>query len=344
MNVNPIFAQNVDYVFYAQQAVERFSIERQISMSMSHGGLTTNEKGESTLIPSDDAINIFQKIPGTPAYWKVFRNELYGRLEQKGPFHWFFTLSCAEMRWACVLIEVLKVLLGRRFKVMYMNCFEKNQEGERINVSWNGEKSTVLIYDKGQNFQDSEHVGKKATNESDDCESEDFDVEDSDDWEEERKTCLKEEISKYVKTTIDFHKKEETEPKDYITRLHNSDDDKKNLIDFVVTLETSQSQLKLKDVLYIAEFVEVSERKNIINFELYLNRYLKVHSLSMTDFLKDHFLMITRIFDKRAHDFMDTVMIDEGIEDYTFRVEMQMRGLPHVSKHHYNTGKIPLGF
>ena len=45
MNVNPIFAQNVDYVFYAQQAVERYSIERQISMSMSHGGLTTNEKG-----------------------------------------------------------------------------------------------------------------------------------------------------------------------------------------------------------------------------------------------------------------------------------------------------------
>ena len=52
--------------------------------------------------------------------------------------------------------------------------------------------------------------------------------------------------------------------------------------------------------------------------------------MSKTDFLKDHFLLITRIFDKRVHDFMQTVMKNAGIKHYSFRVEFQLRGLPHI--------------
>ena len=162
MNVNQMYAENHDYVFMAQQACERFSIERQIHMAMLQGSLETNKHGESIITPSDDAYNIFQKVPGTPAYWKMFRNELYAKMEALGPFHVFFTFSCAEMRWASVLLEVLKVKTKHALKVMYLDHWVKKQkdnqetiedeekyvDDERENISWNGETNTVLIYDK----------------------------------------------------------------------------------------------------------------------------------------------------------------------------------------------------
>ena len=88
-----MYAENHDYVFMAQQAKERHSIESQIHMAMSHGTIETNESGQ-VVVPSDDAFNIFQKVPGTPAYWKLFRNELYAKMEALGPFHVFFTKIC----------------------------------------------------------------------------------------------------------------------------------------------------------------------------------------------------------------------------------------------------------
>ena len=44
--------------------------------------------------------DVFKTVPGTPAYWKQFGNETFARMEQLGPFNFFFTLSCAEMKWS----------------------------------------------------------------------------------------------------------------------------------------------------------------------------------------------------------------------------------------------------
>ena len=56
-------------------------------------------------------------------------------MEQLGPFHVFFTMSCAEARWACVLVEVLKVTLKRRLKIMYFDNYVsiKNQKTKSRN-------------------------------------------------------------------------------------------------------------------------------------------------------------------------------------------------------------------
>ena len=47
------------------------------------------------MIQPNDAFNVLKKIPGTGAYWKDFRNKIFAKLEQLGPFHLFYTLSCA---------------------------------------------------------------------------------------------------------------------------------------------------------------------------------------------------------------------------------------------------------
>ena len=378
LNENPMYAENPDYVFMAQQAKERYSIERQIHMSMSHGSIETNEHGQ-VLVPSEDAFNIFQKIPGTPAYWKNFRNELYARMEQLGPFHVFFTMSCAEARWPCVLVEVLKVKLKCKPKIMYLdnyvsdlqqnsklsenedivsekgndldqensvnddndlNSSMENELPKRTNMSWNGETETVLVYDteltgidfKTQNIKNKDPI-----------------------WQNDREKRLKVEIGEIIKEFKEYEDmiestdeddenyKENVKIKEQMNKIKediqimksldfNLEDEEQqgNLIEFIIQLEDKNNELKCKDLKYIATKLKLEERKKIMTLDDYLDRYLKMHSMSKTDFLKDHFLMITRIFDKRVHDFMATVMKAEGIEDYCFRIEFQLRGLPHI--------------
>ena len=359
LNENPMYAENPDYVFMAQQAKERYSIESQIHMSMSHGSIETNEHGQ-VLVPSEDAFNIFQKVPGTPAYWKDFRNELYARIEQLGPFHVFFTMSCAEARWPCVLVDVLKVKLKRKLKIMYLDNYGNDSENgaqfdqensvnglhssaekelpKRINTSWNGETDTVLVYDR--NLMEIEPKEEKNQNPI---------------WKDDRKIRLRDEIGKIVKEFKEHEemiastdedddnykgsakiKEQMNKRKEDIKAMKSLDfkledeDQQENLIEFIIQLEDMNNELKFNDLKHIATKLKLEERKKIMTLEDYLDRYLKMHSMSKTDFLKDHFLLITRIFDKRVHDFMGTVMKAEGIEDYTFRIEFQLRGLPHI--------------
>ena len=48
-------------------------------------------------------------------------------------------------------------------------------------------------------------------------------------------------------------------------------------------------------------------------------------------FYKDHYLLITRIFDNRVKSFINNIlMADEFVENYSYRIEFQVRGLPHL--------------
>ena len=76
--------------------------------------------------------------------------------------------------------------------------------------------------------------------------------------------------------------------------------------------------------------VVITEDKTEMNLKEYHDWYLKSRKISMTNFLKDHFILISRIFDKRVKDFHTEVLKKKGICYYVYRVEFQMRGLPHI--------------
>ena len=48
----------------------------------------------------DDGFSVFDKIKNTPAYWKTAKYEMLAKLENQGPFQFFFTLSCEDLRWS----------------------------------------------------------------------------------------------------------------------------------------------------------------------------------------------------------------------------------------------------
>ena len=80
LNKCTAFAKDPDYLFMSQQYLERYALERQIDMSLLGGTLETTDDEKLKMVPTnDDKFSIFQSIPGTPAYWKKFRNEVYAR-------------------------------------------------------------------------------------------------------------------------------------------------------------------------------------------------------------------------------------------------------------------------
>ena len=90
----------------AQQLIERRSIEYQIDVALSKGKRVGNE---IICTPESDPLNIFKKRPGTSSYFRSYRGAIFAMMEQLGPFHFFFTLSCAEKKWLEVILSLLRL-------------------------------------------------------------------------------------------------------------------------------------------------------------------------------------------------------------------------------------------
>ena len=91
----------------SQQFVERSQLEAQQDIAGQKGVMSTSSDGTKTL-KLTDAFSVFQKVRGTPKYWQSKRNNLLAMINVLGPFHYFCTFSCAELRWPQVIATVLR--------------------------------------------------------------------------------------------------------------------------------------------------------------------------------------------------------------------------------------------
>merc|ERR1712030_26202 len=87
--------------------LEKKQLNRNIKLSYTRGKKVKVD-GETTY-QLDDAYRVLESIKNTPKYWKQAKYEMLAKLDNLGPFHLFFTLSCADMRWdenfAAILLE-----------------------------------------------------------------------------------------------------------------------------------------------------------------------------------------------------------------------------------------------
>ena len=65
----------------------------------------------------NDAFTTFEGIKNTPKYWQKVKHEMIAKLENIGPFHLFFTLSCADLRWPENLTALLIERGEKRFHI-----------------------------------------------------------------------------------------------------------------------------------------------------------------------------------------------------------------------------------
>ena len=138
LNVDPRCAIDSSWVFAAQLRTEMERLEKECNIIFQRGKLTRTREGVSVMQVKDD-FAVLKQIRGSPKYWKQARNELIARCEALGPFHAFFTLSCAEMRWTEVVTSIIE-LGGNEI------CFDKWDKDMRDeNILVNGVPLTEFL-------------------------------------------------------------------------------------------------------------------------------------------------------------------------------------------------------
>ena len=121
LNVDERCGSSPAYVFTAAAHTELKQMTRNINLSFQKGLEKVNPDG-SCVYSLEDPYMVLDNIKNTPRYWKKARQELYAKLENLGPFTFFFTLSCADMRWSENFTSLLE---GHKIT---FECIEGNEE------------------------------------------------------------------------------------------------------------------------------------------------------------------------------------------------------------------------
>ena len=107
MNINSRFAKCSSFVFAAVQYIENKQLTGNINISFQRGKATKRDDG-GMAYTLDDACSVLDNIKNTPRFLKKKKNEFIAKLENNGPFQFFFTLSCADTRYEENFTSVLQ--------------------------------------------------------------------------------------------------------------------------------------------------------------------------------------------------------------------------------------------
>ena len=105
LNKEPRFAETSAYLFAAVSHLESRRISNNISLVGRRGKKSVID-GE-TQYKLDDAWQVTANVPNGPGYQKQLKNDMLARLDDQGAFQFFFTLSCADLRWDPIFASIL---------------------------------------------------------------------------------------------------------------------------------------------------------------------------------------------------------------------------------------------
>ena len=111
LNKDLRYSSSPCFVYAASTYIEKQQLERNINISYTRGTRRSTDEG-NTIFNLQDSFAVLDKISNTPKYWQQAKNELIAKLENLGPFQFFFTLSCAEKRWLENMAVILKNSFG----------------------------------------------------------------------------------------------------------------------------------------------------------------------------------------------------------------------------------------
>jgi hypothetical protein len=106
-NIDPRWRNHPFWVFAAAVYREKKDFERNIDLGYKKGKRKEDSVGNAQY-RLDDPYSVFQNVSNTPAYHKKGKMEMMARLDNFGPFHAFFTVSCADYRWTENVVAVLR--------------------------------------------------------------------------------------------------------------------------------------------------------------------------------------------------------------------------------------------
>ena len=140
------------YIYAAVCSLERKQLQRNINIAGTRGKKILKSGG--VCYELKDSYRVLEGIKNTPKYWKTAKYEIISKIENFGAFQFFFTLSCADMRWAS---NFAPLLLDMKYKINY--TIEKNEYGnwETKITGRKNEEEWRDIMDIIKEFDDSQH-------------------------------------------------------------------------------------------------------------------------------------------------------------------------------------------
>ena len=138
-NVNPRCRACKPLVFGALNHIEKQSLESAMAISCRRGKITGGK-----LTNLEDAHSVFDNQPGTPRYWKKRKSEIIAKQKQLGPFHIFFTLSCADKRWDEVLVAFIQQN-GLQIEYEPMEQDKTDKDGKGSDGKYSYKKDNIYV-------------------------------------------------------------------------------------------------------------------------------------------------------------------------------------------------------
>ena len=116
INKEKRFAETPAYLYSSVAYLEEKRIQQSLSLVGSRGKEVTGEGG-SVSYQLEDEFRVLETIPNSPKYWQRMKYEILAKIENLGPFHFFFTLSCADKRWDATFATILS---ERGYEIMFI--------------------------------------------------------------------------------------------------------------------------------------------------------------------------------------------------------------------------------
>ena len=105
LSVEARFRQTATYLFAVCSHLESRRISSNIAM-VGRRGKESVIDGQTTY-QLEDAFKVTANVPNGPDYNKKLKSEMLARLDTLGAFQFFFTLSCADLRWDAIFASIL---------------------------------------------------------------------------------------------------------------------------------------------------------------------------------------------------------------------------------------------
>jgi hypothetical protein len=106
-NKDTRFEQCPPFVFAAAAYLEEKQMSRNIGLTFSKGKVASRD-GNIRSYQLDDCYGVLDNCKNTPRYHQKNKYNMLAALDNFGPFHIFFTLSCADLRWTENFSSILR--------------------------------------------------------------------------------------------------------------------------------------------------------------------------------------------------------------------------------------------
>ncbi|XP_062409039.1 uncharacterized protein LOC134100005 [Sardina pilchardus] len=120
LNADGRFAQNTDFIFYAQYISEVHQVVSGVSVALRKGGgnfslkdaspdMLLNSDSLGKILRNDEGYKFLRGIRGTPPYWMSVQKDLFAMIRQLSIPTFFASFSSADLRWPEMLNSILRI-------------------------------------------------------------------------------------------------------------------------------------------------------------------------------------------------------------------------------------------